>query len=96
MTARCGEPHCGWRVEWVTVASRDSRFPKGLGGRSQSCVSGSKNRLTSGCTGARAAETDPFGQRRRAGPVNLDVRRPRVVPDLKAREAALVVEASTR
>src|SRR5687768_8635800 len=32
-------------------------------------------RLTSGCTGARAAETVLFGDGRRAGPVNLDVRR---------------------
>jgi ankyrin repeat protein len=35
-------------------------------------------RRTSGCTGARAAETVFFGRRRRAGPVNLDVMRPGV------------------
>jgi hypothetical protein len=60
------------------VVTRDIRFPKGLGGRSQSCVSGFKNRLTSGCTGARAPETVRFGRRRRAGPVNLDVRQPQL------------------
>jgi hypothetical protein len=39
------------------------------------CPRSKRRRPTSGCTGARAAETVGFGRGRRAGPVNLLVRR---------------------
>jgi hypothetical protein len=48
-----------------------------------------QRRPTSGCTGARAAEIVRFGRRRRAGPVNLDVRQISTRLQMRNIEAAL-------